>query len=92
MNFAFGGVEKVAVLFGHPGFVIWVPFYGDLSMQDLNYSYMNDGICAMNPEVSITPHIVESIFIRIVWNEYWAESEANISSFIDRVRNPQLMT
>lgn len=89
MNFAFESVEKVAVLFGHPGFVIWVPFYGDLVMQDLKYSYMNDGIRALNPKVSIRPHIVESIFIRIVWNEYWAESEADISSFIDRVGNPQ---
>lgn len=61
-------------------------------MQDLKFSYMNNGIRAMNPEISITPHIVESIFIRILCNEYWAESEADISSFIGRVDNPQLMT
>lgn len=78
----------MAVLFGHPGFVIWVPFYGDLLMLDVKYSYIADGIRTLNPELSITPHIVESIFLHIVWNEYWGKPEDDIGFFVKRVGSP----
>lgn len=83
-----GDVQKVAVLFDHPGLVIWVPFYGDTHLKDLKYSYMADGIRTLNPELSMTPHIAESILTHIIWNDFSAVSDDVLGSAVDRVRKP----
>ena len=56
---------------GHPDIVLWVPWYGDTPAQQVVYSEMADGLRNLNPKVTITVHMVESILIHIVWNEYW---------------------
>lgn len=86
VSWATGKVEKVAVLFDHPGLVIWVPFYCDMHLKDLKYSYIADGIRTLNPELSMTPHIAESILTHIMWNEFWAGSDDVVRTAVDHVR------
>lgn len=83
-----GDVDRVAVLLGHPGIVLWVPMYGDTPAKWVEYSEMADGIRSLNPEVPITLHMVESILIHIFWNEYWGLPDDEIERVVATVRRP----
>lgn len=83
-----GERKKVAVLYGLPGTVVFLQFYGDLPLNRLHYSFMADDIQHMNPTLSITTEMIDVIFSHILQNEYREEPEEVIRSRVEHVRIP----
>lgn len=81
-----GEKEKIAVLYGLPGAVIWIPFYEDWPLDQVLYSNIANGIQQLNPHLPTTPQIVDCILSHVLKNEYREEPEEAIPSRLENVR------
>ena len=78
--------DKIAVLYGLFGEVIWVPFYGDGLAGDLVYSFFAAALISLNPAKTVTPQMADSIYTHLLRNEFWEDPVVEVEDQIKGVR------